>query len=115
MNPGKISGNCGRLLCCLRYENEMYQAVKAAFPKAGARVVTTKGNGIIDRIDVFNEEAVVMTEDRIPVRVTAGEIESVVGESAASPERRSRPREQNVPDADADELSGLDEAENPGT
>jgi len=79
LNPAKISGNCGRLLCCLRYEADVYTSCKKAFPPAGKIVRTKLGDGIIERIDVFNEDAVVRGEDGIRFRCPAKDIESVKG------------------------------------
>jgi cell fate regulator YaaT (PSP1 superfamily) len=78
LNPSKISGNCGRLLCCLRYEADLYKATKSRFPKTGVTVRTAKGEGVIQRIDVFNEEAVIITEDHLSFRVAAEDIQQVV-------------------------------------
>src|SRR6202022_343644 len=43
LDPSKISGRCGRLKCCLRYEFEGYQELEQALPAVGVRVVTAKG------------------------------------------------------------------------
>ncbi len=102
LNPSKISGNCGRLLCCLRYEADSYINVKSRFPKVGSRVETKLGIGDIDRIDVFNEEAIVRGEDRVTFRVAAIDITSVIkGEAAELPP-------QNYEEVDQDELKRLD-------
>jgi cell fate regulator YaaT (PSP1 superfamily) len=45
LNPSKISGICGRLMCCLSYEHEMYAQFKKDFPKVGKRVATRFGDG----------------------------------------------------------------------
>ena len=74
LNPSKISGNCGRLLCCLRYEADLYTQCKRKFPKPGTEVETRKGNGTIERIDVFNEEAIVRDEENMPFRIAADDI-----------------------------------------
>lgn len=63
LNPAKISGNCGRLLCCLRYEVEAYEEGKKRFPKVGSRIETELGSGTIERIDIFKREAVVRTDE----------------------------------------------------
>jgi len=64
LNPAKISGNCGRLLCCLRYENEFYMQSKRRFPPVGTEVTTKGGEtGTIERIDIFREEAVIRDEE----------------------------------------------------
>jgi cell fate regulator YaaT (PSP1 superfamily) len=47
LNPQKVSGVCGRLMCCLAYEHEVYTEMKKAFPKTGTIVVTPQGEGKI--------------------------------------------------------------------
>lgn len=74
LNPAKISGNCGRLLCCLRYEADMYEKTKAQFPHPGTFVSTKLGDGVIERIDVFNEQAVIRGEEGVVIRSFAADI-----------------------------------------
>ncbi|RKX27831.1 MAG: hypothetical protein DRP47_05950 [Candidatus Zixiibacteriota bacterium] len=74
LNPAKISGNCGRLLCCLRHELDLYIEVKKKFPAQGTRVDTAKGQGIVERIDVFNEEAIIRNDDRLLFRCSREDI-----------------------------------------
>lgn len=45
LNPTKISGLCGRLMCCLKYEYDQYENVKTELPKVGSMVVTSMGDG----------------------------------------------------------------------
>lgn len=47
LNPGKVSGVCGRLLCCLSYENEQYRQMKAVMPKLGQKTETPLGPGTV--------------------------------------------------------------------
>ena len=47
LNPTKISGLCGRLMCCLEYENEYYSEVFKKMPKVGGTVTTPDGNGTV--------------------------------------------------------------------
>lgn len=47
LNPGKISGLCGRLMCCLEYENDYYAEVYTKMPKVGSTVETEDGNGVV--------------------------------------------------------------------
>ena len=77
LNPAKISGNCGRLLCCLRYEAEYYTEIKKKFPPAGATIITDKGTGRISRIDVFRQEALFLNEEDALCRACPHEIKSV--------------------------------------
>lgn len=53
LNPSKINGICGRLLCCLGYENDLYSELKKGYPKIGAMVETVNGIGKVSSIDVF--------------------------------------------------------------
>ncbi len=77
LNPSKISGNCGRLLCCLKYEAALYTETKRKFPMPGRIVQTTKGNGFVERIDYFREEAVIRSEEGVIIRAKADEITKV--------------------------------------
>lgn len=53
LNPGKISGLCGRLMCCLEYENEYYAEVYKKMPKLGGSVKTPEGEGIVISNDML--------------------------------------------------------------
>lgn len=55
LNPTKISGNCGKLMCCLKYEQEVYQEKNARMPEIGEVVNTPDGEGEIDRLEVLKE------------------------------------------------------------
>lgn len=63
LNPAKISGVCGRLMCCLAYEYEMYQYLKRDFPKAGKRVTTLQGEGKVIKYNVFKGTVTVEMDD----------------------------------------------------
>lgn len=53
LNPAKISGLCGRLMCCLEYENEYYAEVYGKMPKVGGTVKTPEGEGIVVSNDML--------------------------------------------------------------
>lgn len=53
LNPSKINGVCGRLLCCLEYENDTYSQLKKGLPKMGSFVDTSLGVGKVVSLDVF--------------------------------------------------------------
>lgn len=59
----KISGNCGRLMCCLRYEHEVYEEKLKRLPKIGATVKTEDGEGTVDGIETLKEKARVKLKD----------------------------------------------------
>ena len=55
LNPSKINGVCGRLLCCLKYEDETYTEYKKTLPKVGKKVVTEQGEGTVTKVDILNQ------------------------------------------------------------
>jgi cell fate regulator YaaT (PSP1 superfamily) len=59
VNPLKISGACGRLLCCLKYEHPLYQEFKATAPKLGSTVETPEGDGRVLGYNVPSDSVVV--------------------------------------------------------
>jgi cell fate regulator YaaT (PSP1 superfamily) len=56
LNPSQISGSCGRLMCCLRYEHEFYVQQRKRFPKEGKIIVTLAGEEKIVSNDIFREQ-----------------------------------------------------------
>lgn len=63
LNPSKISGNCGRLMCCLKYEQEVYEDKLSHLPKIGAIVKTPDGEGTVDSIETLKEIVKVKLKD----------------------------------------------------
>ena len=63
LNPAKISGNCGRLMCCLKYEQDVYEEKLSHLPKIGAIVKTEEGEGIVDSIETLREIVKVKLKD----------------------------------------------------
>lgn len=55
LNPSKISGSCGRLMCCLRYEQEAYEELVKNVPKQGAFVETPTGYGIVTQVNLLRQ------------------------------------------------------------
>lgn len=63
LNPTKISGLCGRLMCCLAFEHKTYCDLKVKFPASGKKVNTKKGSGKVLRQNVLKDSITVRTED----------------------------------------------------
>ena len=63
LNPMKISGACGRLMCCLAYEHNNYIELKKKFPPCGKKVKTPAGDGKIIRRDILNNKVSVLMEN----------------------------------------------------
>ena len=64
LNPGKISGLCGRLMCCLSYENDYYVDASKKMPKIGAEVGTPEGRAIVAAVNMLRMEVKVKMDDR---------------------------------------------------
>jgi cell fate regulator YaaT (PSP1 superfamily) len=110
LNPSKISGNCGRLLCCLRYEADLYVGTKRKFPKPGTTIDSKKGTGVIESIDVFGEEAIVKGSDNLYFRARADEILKATEEPEAK-EHIEISEDTLWEETDKEALRRLDEAE----
>ena len=69
LNPSQISGACGRLMCCLRYEHDFYVQSRKRFPKEGKIVATSLGEEKVVSIDIFHE--------RITLRGVEGDVRTL--------------------------------------
>ncbi len=63
LNPMKITGVCGRLLCCLVYENDTYKELRKNIPKKGSRVKTPEGEGKLINSDIIQQKALIELEE----------------------------------------------------
>ena len=70
LNPAKISGLCGRLMCCLAYENDYYAEAGKHIPKVGSEVGTPDGRGMVVNVNMLKMEARVKIEDKAKDIVT---------------------------------------------
>ena len=64
LNPGKISGLCGRLMCCLSYENDYYVEASKKVPKIGSEVGTPEGKAIVAAVNMLRMEVKVKIDDK---------------------------------------------------
>ena len=74
LNPAKISGVCGRLMCCLSYEHDMYLQLKKNFPKVGKRVKTPQGEGKVLKHNALNGTVTVLIDEGKEVTVAVKDI-----------------------------------------
>jgi cell fate regulator YaaT (PSP1 superfamily) len=74
LNPSKISGNCGRLLCCLRYEETLYQEIFKEFPAPGSTVEIDGKSGVLNYINVFDNKGLIHFQDGPDLWLTPEEI-----------------------------------------
>jgi cell fate regulator YaaT (PSP1 superfamily) len=74
LDPSKISGRCGRLKCCLRFEQDVYEEFHSTLPAVGARIVTRKGQGRVLAQEVLARKVLVEFEDGRRILVAHEEI-----------------------------------------
>lgn len=77
LNPSKISGVCGRLMCCLAYEYDMYVELKKDFPKLGKRVACAGAEGKVIKHNVFNGTVAVLMDDGRELILPAKEVKQL--------------------------------------
>jgi hypothetical protein len=101
LNPAQISGGCGRLLCCLRYEHEFYVASRKRFPKEGKTIRTARGAEKVVAVDIFRERVFLRNEELGPRTVLLADLKSELdqlGETLpALPERAPNPPPEPAP------------------
>lgn len=87
LNPSKISGMCGRLMCCLAYEFDHYEKAKKDLPKVGKKVNTTHGMAKVIRQNIFRERLTVLLESGEEKEISYEEIvrEKAPPKDAGSP------------------------------
>lgn len=69
LNPQKINGSCGRLMCCLGYENDLYGEYKKGLPSIGQTIKEDKIKGKVIDVDIFNKKYKVEQEDGTVVEI----------------------------------------------
>jgi cell fate regulator YaaT (PSP1 superfamily) len=78
LDPTKISGRCGRLKCCLRYEYDTYNELHRDLPPVGSEIVTANGRGRVLNQEILAEQLLVQMEDNRRVLIDASEVLSVI-------------------------------------
>lgn len=77
LSPNKLTGLCGRLKCCLRYENDIYAEAHAVLPREGAMVNTPLGKGRVVSLDFLGKRVKIRLEDDSVAEMSYREIEVV--------------------------------------
>jgi cell fate regulator YaaT (PSP1 superfamily) len=83
---------CGRLLCCLAYENEYYAEVKAKLPKRDKVIDTPHGRGRVVQVNVINETVQVELESQVTVEVSHQELATLAQPKPRTSTRKRRRR-----------------------
>jgi len=117
LNQTKIGGQCGRLKCCLVYEDDLYVEMSKGLPKAGKKVETPEGMGRVDDLDVLGGRVRVSFAERAPMFFAASEVRLLAAEpngaKTPTPQPRDLPPRDLPPSDTEDGGSEDDEGEGP--
>jgi cell fate regulator YaaT (PSP1 superfamily) len=95
LDPSKISGRCGRLKCCLRYEYDTYQDLQRELPPVGAEIITNSGRARVLAQEILAGQIMIETEDNRRIVIEAADVLTVL--------KREKPRRQDA--AQVDEIA----------
>ncbi len=96
LDPTKISGRCGRLKCCLRYEFDTYQSIASKLPPVGSLILTHEGDVTVLAQDILSQQLVVKTDDGRRIMIGSDQVVRVtrLGEDPDAPRRRKSRRQK---------------------
>jgi len=105
LNPTKISGTCGRLMCCLKYEEAAYEDALKELPKPGSYIDTPEGRGMVAEVNAISKNVKVKLErrpDAAPMTFQYSALEGltrrpVLRDGESTPEVRVKVRHEEVP------------------
>ena len=82
LDPNKLSGRCGRLKCCLRYENDHYEELASKIPPPGSEILTREGKARVLNVELLAQQMLIATEDNRRILITPDECLSVIKRGA---------------------------------
>ncbi|MDD4858092.1 MAG: stage 0 sporulation family protein [Candidatus Krumholzibacteria bacterium] len=103
LTPSKISGACGRLMCCLDYELEYYKDLTRDIPKIGSKIHVFGGEHRIEKVDIFNRTVILSDEDKNQVEV---KLELLQSELSKDPGQAAKDEDNNSDRNGADSQAG---------
>ncbi|WP_236621485.1 PSP1 domain-containing protein [Rhodopirellula sallentina] len=87
LDPSKISGRCGRLKCCLRYEFDTYESLASELPPVGSKILTREGTCRVAAQDILASQLIVTTEDKRRIMIPSGDVIEILKVGEGSPSR----------------------------
>jgi cell fate regulator YaaT (PSP1 superfamily) len=98
LDPSKISGRCGRLKCCLRFEQDVYEEFVKELPNPGTRILTQKGQGRVVAQEILARKLLVEFEDGRRLIIAADEVLTRIGKPAPPPKTQAKIEPEDQPD-----------------
>ncbi len=96
LNPSKISGQCGRLLCCLAYEYETYNDLKKALPKCGKKIQLKDGKAEVVALDILAQKVTLACHDGERCTMHVNDLQQASQQAEGTPEPMAA-KAQNKP------------------
>ena len=100
LDPNKISGRCGRLKCCLRYEYETYEELQKDLPPIGSNVLTQSGRGRVINHEILAGQILIESEDHTRKLIDASEVITVLRRESRKSGRRRQKGESESENSD---------------
>lgn len=88
LNPVRLSGQCGRLKCCLNYELEQYMDMLQHFPRQEMKITTSYGTGVIEKLDIFKDRVWIRYKDGTWEDKALAEVREILGVEVGKPMRQ---------------------------
>jgi len=98
LNPTKISGICGRLMCCLKYEQDQYEAIRKRMPKVGKEVITPDGPGVVWDLNVIRETVRVRIQKGDSSELRDYPMDDVQRVGMPPQHQKKQPAEEEIPE-----------------
>ena len=95
LDPNKISGRCGRLKCCLRYEYDTYEDSRKSLPRIGSDIVTSNGKGRVLNQELLSRQLLIQMEDNRRVMIHADDVLSVIKKKPPAKRDSGPPEKHN--------------------
>jgi cell fate regulator YaaT (PSP1 superfamily) len=96
LDPSKISGRCGRLKCCLRYEFDTYESLSKELPPPGSIVLTREGTVTVIAQDILSQQLMVKTDDSRRIMIHGDEVLSITRRGEEQKARRGKGRKSKT-------------------
>lgn len=105
LDPSKISGYCGRLKCCLRYEDKTYTELKRRLPRRNTVVKTSHGRGRVIDTQILTQLVMVEHDDGTKIAVPVEELEEISSPAAGKEEQDDTPNDESPSDKEGQSSS----------
>jgi len=107
LNPAKISGTCGRLMCCLTFEQETYEYLLKKMPKVDAVVMTPKGQGTVVYVSLLKERVKVKLDNEQDADIVEFPVDEI--QVVKDAEKKIDQEEEKLGEEELEELKQLED------